>query len=165
MGRKSRCSVTMSPSLVAFVLMGFNATMAALDAVIVRFVSNDIHPLEIAFFRNLFSLIAFFLITRPGLKTLDSKGLWPLHGLRAALKLAALVAYFMAVTKLPIALVTAVAFTMPLFVTLGSMVLLREGARLHRLLALAAGFVGMLVILRPLASNSEAAWFLLLARP
>ena len=127
--------MTVSPSLVAFVLMGFNTTMAALDAVIVRFVSGDIHPLEIAFFRNLLSLIA-----RPELKPLDSTGLWPLHGLRAALKLAALVAYFIAITKLPIALVTAVAFTMPLFVTLGSMVLLREGARLHRLLALAVGF-------------------------
>jgi drug/metabolite transporter (DMT)-like permease len=140
---------TLSPAILAIVFMGFNAVMAALDTVFVRLVAGEVHALEIAFFRNLFSLAALLLILKPHQRTFDAKGQWPIHSLRAVLKLAALVAYFMAITMLPIALVTAIAFTMPLFVTLGSMLLLREGMRLHRLLALGAGLVGMLVILHP----------------
>ena len=135
--------------MLAFMLMGFNATMSALDTVFVRLVSDDIHPLQIAFFRNLFSLVAILFLLKRAQRNLDAKGMWPIHTLRAVIKLAALVAYFTAITMLPIALVTAMAFTMPLFVTLGSMVLLREGVGLHRVLAIAAGLVGMLIILRP----------------
>ena len=135
--------------MLAFMLMGFNATMSALDTVFVRLVSDDIHPLQIAFFRNLFSLVAILFLLKRAQRNLDANGMWPIHTLRAVIKLAALVAYFTAITMLPIALVTAMAFTMPLFVTLGSMVLLREGVGLHRVLAIAAGLVGMLIILRP----------------
>jgi drug/metabolite transporter (DMT)-like permease len=139
----------MNPAIAALVLMGFNATMAALDTVFVRLVAGEVHPLEIAFFRNFFSLVALFFILKPADRTFDANGLWPIHSLRAVIKLAALVAYFMAITMLPIALVTAIAFTMPLFVTLGSMTLLREGVGPHRLLALAAGLAGMIIILQP----------------
>jgi len=135
--------------LLALLLMAFNATMAALDTVFVRLVAGEVHSLEIAFFRNFFSLVALLVIFRPAQRGFDAKGLWPIHSLRAVIKLAALVAYFMAITMLPIALVTAIAFTMPLFVTLGSMLLLREGMSLHRVMALAAGIVGMLIILQP----------------
>lgn len=139
----------MPPVILAFVLMGFNAVMAALDTVFVRFVSGEVHALEIAFFRNFFSLVALFFILKPAQRNFDANGLWPLHTLRAVIKLLALVAYFMAITMLPIALVTAMAFTMPLFVTLGSMLFLREGVGFHRILAIFAGLVGMLIILQP----------------
>lgn len=136
-------------AILAILLMAFNATMAALDTVFVRLVAGEVHALEIAFFRNFFSLVALLLILKPAQRNLDAKGLWPIHSLRAVIKLAALIAYFVAITMLPIALVTAIAFTMPLFVTLGSMLLLREGVGPHRLLALLAGLIGMLVILQP----------------
>lgn len=135
--------------MLAFVLMGFNAMMSAFDTVFVRLVSDEIHPLQIAFFRNFFSLLAIFFILKQGQRNLNANGLWSIHGTRALLKLGALIAYFMAITMLPIALVTAMAFTMPLFVTLGSMVLLREGVGFHRVLAICAGLVGMLIILQP----------------
>ncbi|SFG92928.1 EamA-like transporter family protein [Palleronia marisminoris] len=129
--------------------MALNAVMSALDTVFVRLVADEVHPLEIAFFRNLFSLITLFLILPRGERTLNGNGLWPLHGMRAVLKLVAMVTYFLAITMLPLALVTAIAFTMPLFVVLGSVVFLHENLGRHRLIALGAGFVGMLVILRP----------------
>lgn len=133
----------------ALLLMAFNALMSALDTVFVRLVSGEVHPLEIAFFRNLFSLVTLFLILPRGERTLDGNGLWPLHGLRAVIKLGAMLSYFMAITMLPIALVTAIAFTMPLFVVVGSMLLLSEGVGRHRLVAVGAGLAGMLIILRP----------------
>lgn len=135
--------------MLAFLLMGFNAMMSAFDTVFVRLVSDEVHPLQIAFFRNFFSLVAIFFILKRGQRNLDANGLWAIHSIRALLKLGALIAYFMAITMLPIALVTAMAFTMPLFVTLGSMVLLREGVGFHRVLAIFAGLIGMLIVLQP----------------
>src|SRR5690606_42151183 len=61
-------------------------------------------------FRALFSLVALLIMLKPAERNLNANGLWPIHGARAVLKLAGLVFYFMAITMLPIALVTAVAF-------------------------------------------------------
>ena len=139
----------MSPATAAFALMAFNASMGALDTVFVRLVAGEVHPLEIAFFRNLFSLVAILFLLKPAQRNLNANGLWPIHGLRAVLKLVGLVTYFLAITMLPIALVTAVAFTMPLFVTLGSSLLLGERLNAHKAAALLAGLLGMLIILQP----------------
>lgn len=139
----------MNPVHLALSLMAFNGCMAALDAVFVRLVSDHVPLLEIAFFRNLFSLVALMLILPYSEWKLGTSKLWPIHVLRAVIKLLALVAYFTAITMLPIALVTSIAFTMPLFVMLGSVLFLGEPLRTHRVLAIAAGLGGMAIILRP----------------
>lgn len=139
----------MPPLIAAALFMALNATLVATDAVLVRLVSGEVHALEIAFFRNLFSLLALLVLLRPRQLTLRAGGLWPAHIIRAVVKLAALVCSFLAITRLPIALVTAIAFTMPLFVTLGSALILRERVGMHRVLALLAGLMGMLIIVQP----------------
>lgn len=139
----------MPPLILAFLLMGLNASMAALDAVFVRLVSGEVHAFQIAFFRNLFSLVALLFILRGQARNFDAKGMWPIHSLRAVIKLLALVAYFLAITQLPIAQVTAIAFTMPLFVMMGSVLFLQERLNFPRIAALLVGLVGMLVILQP----------------
>jgi drug/metabolite transporter (DMT)-like permease len=53
------------------------------------------------------------------------------------------------VTLLPLSVAITVAFTTPLFVSLGSMLFLGERPRPLRLLALAAGFTGVYIVLRP----------------
>jgi drug/metabolite transporter (DMT)-like permease len=137
------------PVIAGALFMAVNSTVGALDAVIVRFVAVDVHPFGIVFFRNLFSLLflAFFL-PRIGPNPFRSS-MWPVHCLRAVLKLAALIAYFYAVTLLPLSVAITVAFTTPLFVSLGSMLFLGEQPRPLRLLALAAGFTGVYIVLRP----------------
>jgi drug/metabolite transporter (DMT)-like permease len=57
--------------------------------------------------------------------------------------------YYLALARLPIANVIALTFTVPLFVTLLSVLVLGERVRLRRWLALCAGFVGVLVVIRP----------------
>lgn len=137
------------PVIVGALFMAVNSAVGAFDAVIVRFVAAEVHPFGIVFFRNLFSLLflAFFL-GRIGPHPFRSP-LWPVHCLRAVMKLGALVAYFYAVTLLPLSVAIAVAFTTPLFVSLGSILFLGERPRPLRLLALAAGFGGVWIVLRP----------------
>lgn len=142
-----------SPTLIAVALMLVNSIVIVMDAVIVRTLSSDIHPFEILFFRNLFSMLAVLpFLTRAEL-TLEGYGLWPAHILRAVIKLVALTAGFYAISMLPLSTFTAIAFTAPLFLTLGSVLFLGERLKWIRSGALLIGFIGVLVVLRPTQSS------------
>lgn len=65
------------------------------------------------------------------------------------IKLLALVAGFIAVTQMPLASATTIAFTMPLFVTLGSVIFLGEKFYAARIAALGLGFAGVMIVLQP----------------
>jgi len=71
------------------------------------------------------------------------------HVLRATLKLFALVAYFAAFARAQLADVTAIAFTAPIFVTVGAWAFLSEKPQALRIAAVVVGFLGVLFVLRP----------------
>ena len=155
-------SAVLPPVIAGALFMVMNSSVGAFDAVIVRLVAPEVHIFEIVFLRNLFSLLLLSLfVGRLGPNLLRS-ALWPTHAMRALLKLAALIAYFYAVTMLPLSVAVAVAFTTPLFVSLGSVLLLGERPRAMRMLALIAGFVGVYIVLRPDAVPISLGGFLAL---
>jgi drug/metabolite transporter (DMT)-like permease len=139
----------MPPVVLAAGLMGLSAVVQVLDAVIVRYLTESIHPFEILFLRNLFSLLLLAPLMPAGERAPAGSGLWRAHGARAVLKLAAMTSAFFAISLLPLSVFTAIAFTTPLFATLGAIVCLGEPVRLNRLLALVVGFIGVTVVLRP----------------
>jgi drug/metabolite transporter (DMT)-like permease len=57
--------------------------------------------------------------------------------------------WFVALTLIPLAQMTAISFTIPLFLTVLAMVFLRESITRHRWITLAIGFTGVLVIVGP----------------
>lgn len=121
---------------------------AAMHAM-VRHVSLEMHPIQAAFCRNIFGLLVFLpVIWRNGLGFLRTNRL-PLHGLRSALNVVAMLCFFYALSIAPLARVTALSFTAPLFAALLGVVVLGERFRLRRWAALIVGFIGTLVILRP----------------
>lgn len=133
---------------IAVGLMVIVAIFQAVDAVIVRQLSPAIHPFTIGFARALFGLLLLipWILTRRQL--LHSHYRFR-HALRAALKLGALVSFFAAFALAPLADVTAIAFTAPIFVTIGSWIFLGEKPRRLRIMAVLAGFVGVMIVLRP----------------
>ena len=117
--------------------------------VLVRYVSAELHPFQIAFFRNAFGVVVFLpLMLKTGLAVFHTRRLG-LHGLRALLNVAAMLSFFTALTLTPIAQVTALAFTAPVFAAVLSVILLRERVHVRRWTAILLGFLGTLVILRP----------------
>lgn len=84
---------------------------------------------------------------------------WPLHLLRCALLLVALVSWFHALSLLPLVQAVAVGYTAPLFISLLAMLVLRERPSRWIWLALALGAAGVGVSLWPelQASTSTAA--------
>jgi drug/metabolite transporter (DMT)-like permease len=138
--------------LIGVLLMMLVAIFNSLDAVIVRAVSPDIHPFVIGFTRAIFGLLVFlpWMLSRPGILHSHFR---LMHVVRAALKLGSLILFFAAFAVAPLADVTAIAFTSPIFVTIGAWVFLSERVRGLRVLAVVAGFAGVVILLRP---GSEA---------
>ena len=128
--------------LVSTVL--FSAMHAA-----IRHVSQEIPPIQAAFFRNFFGLIVFLpILMQTGLKVLHTDRIG-LHLVRAILNVCAMFSFFTALAITPIAKVTALSFTSPLFMAVLSVIILGERMRLRRWTATILGFVGTLIILRP----------------
>ena len=116
---------------------------------LVRYVSADMHPFQVAFFRNVFGLVFLLpLIVRSNFVIFQSKKIG-LHAVRGVINVIAMLMFFTALSISPLAKVTALSFTAPIFMAVLSFFILAERFRLHRWLAVVTGFVGMLIILRP----------------
>ena len=116
---------------------------------VVRHLQTDLHAFEVAFFRNFFGLIAMApLFLRYGPDVLRT-GHMGLHALRGALQVSGMLMFFTALAISPLAKVSAMSFTAPLFATVGAFLFLGERIRARRITALLIGFLGALVILQP----------------
>ena len=138
------------PGSLRGMLMMFVSTMSAVSMhTLVRFAAADLEPFEVAFFRNFLGL-AFLapLFLRTGVGAMKTSRL-PLHILRNALVTASMLSFFTALTLIPLAQVTALGFTAPLFATILAIVFLGEVVRLRRWAAIITGFAGVFVLLRP----------------
>jgi len=74
---------------------------------------------------------------------------WPSHLYRGAMYAMGSFAFVYALRYLPLAEVVAIAFAGPLFMTLLGKIFLGEQVGIHRLGAVVAGFIGILIIIRP----------------
>lgn len=135
---------------------------------LVRFVSQELPPIQVAFFRNLFGLLVLLpLLVRSRFAMLRTNRIG-LHALRGVVNILAMFLFFTALSLTPLATVTALSFTAPIFMAVLSVVFLGERFRFYRWLAIAVGFIGMLIILRPgvipldkgalLVTGSAALW-------
>jgi drug/metabolite transporter (DMT)-like permease len=124
------------------------AIFASMHA-LVRHLSGQLHPFEIAFFRSIFGLAAIApLMWRVGPSVLISRnpGLLAVRGLVGGLSL---MTWFYGLSITPIATATVLSFTSVIFASVGAAIFLQERMRLRRWTAVAFGFAGVLVIVRP----------------
>jgi drug/metabolite transporter (DMT)-like permease len=138
-----------TPALRGIVLMCLSTVAFSIMHGLVRFVSEVLPPFQIAFFRNIFGL-AFLLpiLMRSRFAMLRTKRIG-LHALRGVINIAAMLMFFTALSISPLAKVTALSFTAPIFMAILAVLVLGEHFRIYRWLAILSGFVGMLIILRP----------------
>lgn len=126
------------------------AAVFTLAAAFVKALEGGIPLAQVIFCRNLFAIPALLpLLWRHGglaaLRTTNAR----LHAVRTATGLLGMAGAFYGYAVLPLATVTALGFTMPLFLTLLSVPLLRERIGPRRGAAVLAGFCGVLLMLGP----------------
>ncbi len=140
---------------IAIALMVTAAAITAIDTLLVRVISTEMSAFSIAFFRSAFGLLFVSpWVFRRRAHIARSNYVW-LHVLRAALKVLALAAFFYAIARANLAQVTAIAFTTPIFVIVGAVLILGEKLSAARLLSVLMGFGGVLLIIRPVSGEID----------
>ncbi len=115
----------------------------------VRLLSDTMSPFQIVFIRALFGVVAIGAwFAWSGLHQLRTKRP-AFHLFRATTNFIGMVLWFWALKHVALAKGVAIHFTMPLFIVLFAVLFLGERIGFRRILAVLAGFAGVLVILRP----------------
>lgn len=121
----------------------------ALMAGVIRHLADRLHPFEIAFFRNLFSLLFMApWVLRTGLSGLRTSSIRK-YGLRGLTAIVAMLCWFYGLAMMPLAEATALSFTAPIFASIGAILFLGERMGFRRWSAIVVGFAGAMIVLRP----------------
>lgn len=133
------------------------AAIVALVSAAVKEAGREMPTLMVVFFRSLFGMCLMLpFLARRGIGSLRTRR--PVtHVARIATGSLALFGGFYALTHLPLATAVAISFTKPLFMIFLAVLFLAERVRWRRWAATAAGFAGVLIIVRPGASGVDPA--------
>ncbi len=141
--------MTDRPLLGILLMLGGIASFSIMDATI-KWLTSDYSVMQVVMFRSWFGLPLLCLIALHGggfkaLKTSRPS----LHFGRYLLVLALSFGFFWALSQMKLVDAIAITFAAPIIITALSVPILKESVGLHRWLAIAAGFCGVLVMLRP----------------
>ncbi len=129
---------------------------------LLRSLTLHLHPMQAQFLRYLFGAAVMLpLVWRAG-----AASYWPrrlgAQFARGAVHTLGLVLWFVALPRIPLADMTAIGFTGPIFIMIGAFLFLHEPMRWERWLATLAGFTGVLIIVGPRLSGSGGGWHLVM---
>jgi len=138
-----------TPHTRAALLMLGSTAFFGLMAVTIRMASQTLDTFEIAFFRNVFGLLALLPFLQSPLRDALRTTQLPRYFLRSAIGVASMLCGFWAIGNLPLAQAVSLSYSTPLFVTIAAVIFLHEQVRARRWAAVLVGFIGVLVIVRP----------------
>jgi|TARA_X000000950_G_scaffold273504_1_gene357372 drug/metabolite transporter (DMT)-like permease len=140
---------SLSPTVQASLMMLLAMLMFTVMGICIRLSSAFVPVLEIVFFRNALALLILApILIRSGAASIRMNRPKLFFG-RAVINFIGMLSGFTAVTLIPLADMTALTFTSPIFVTIGAALFLGEVIRMRRMAAIVVGFIGALIILRP----------------
>ncbi|WGW02291.1 DMT family transporter [Tropicibacter oceani] len=141
-------SATQRPGLGIFWMMVTGLCFVAVTA-LVKALGGRVPAAESAFLRYLLGLV-FLIPMWPSMRAASlTPRLWKLFGLRGVVHSLGVALWFYAMTRIPLAEVTALNYLNPVYVTLLAVLFLGERLALRRIMAILAALVGALIILRP----------------
>lgn len=147
----ARAGLTLSgPPLGMACMLAATACFAVMNGMI-RFLGREhlVPAPEIAFFRSFFGLLILVpFVGWAGLKTIKTVRL-RMHALRGSVQGVSMTLFFMGLSLTPLAKTTAFEFAAPIIATTLAILFLGEPVRWRRLAAMAVGFTGILIVLRP----------------
>jgi drug/metabolite transporter (DMT)-like permease len=137
----------------ALIMMFGAQLLAAFSSVLVKQLGSEIPVYQLVLYRQAFALIMLIpvLVALPGGLTISP--FQKLHAFRGLLIALGNVAFLMALMHLPLVTVTAIVYTSPIILVLISAYLLSEKLSQVKIVAVCAGFCGVLMISRPSEIN------------
>ncbi len=136
--------------LISVTILAIGATLfGSFMGAGVKFLSDDLHPITICFYRCLMGLIILTpFVAMNNFQALKTDNM-RLQIFRALINIISMICWFSAIGMMHFEKATALGFTTPLFTTVLAVLLLGEVIRFHRTAALFLGFIGILIIIRP----------------
>ncbi len=136
--------------------VGAMAVLSCLSALVKWTGERGIPVFEIILFRNLFAFVplGFYIWRTTGFEVLKTRRPFG-HLTRSTIGLTGMLCGFSAVQHLPLTEATALQFTSPLFMTALSALLLGEVVGRHRWAAVVVGFIGVLLMARPIPGEMD----------
>ncbi len=122
---------------------------------LMRSLAQQLDPFQAQFLRYLFGLIVLLpLVWRHGLAAYRPKQVSG-QFLRGAFHTVGLMLWFAALPKIPLADMTAIGFTGPIFIMIGAWLFFKEPMRWERWVATGLGFAGVMIVVGPKLSIGQ----------
>ena len=151
---------TKAPRPVAAILWMFLTGVLFVGVTaIVKHVGDSIPPTQSAFIRYLFGLLFFIPLLGQIRATPVDRGEIRLFVIRGVLHAMGVALWFFAMTRIPLAEVTAMSYIAPIFVTIGAVLFLGERLAIRRIAAVIAALLGAIIVLRPGVREIDAGHF------
>ncbi len=138
------------PTLRGILWSGLAGLLFALLNVFTLIPAQHLNPYVMAFLRYLFGTMFLVpIVLRLGARRTMRTRRLPLHLFRGCIHAGGMFLWFIGLPLTTLASMTALGFTGPIFVTIGAALFLGEDVRLRRWIAVAVGFAGAMIIIRP----------------
>lgn len=139
----------MTDNLRGVLWMGGAVLSFSTMAVAARELLAHMGPFQILFLRSLVMMAIVLVIAAQATDAVTATRRLPLHVLRNVIHLGGQYCWVFAIGALPLATVFAIEFTMPVWTAILAALILKERLTRNRIVMLALGLAGVLVILRP----------------
>jgi len=139
--------------------MLLGALISALNGAVSKILADDMSAMEIVFFRNLIGVALILYALKHTPPTLTG-GKWYLLITRGLFGFSAMILFFYTIATIPLGEAITLNKTSPLFVTILAYYLLKETLNKTTLFALAIGFMGVLLIVKPVGMSISYEHFL-----
>ncbi len=136
------------PLVGMFWMLAAGLSFVGMNA-LVKMLGASMNPIQAAFLRYVLGLVFVLPAIRAILGTRLTRRNLTLFGARGAIHAVAVMLWFFAMTRIPLAEVTAMNYMTPIYVTAGAALFLGEKLAFRRIAAIGVALIGVLIILRP----------------
>ena len=152
----------LSPATHALLWAGASGLLFCLLNALARVLTTQLEPMQAQFLRYFFgTLVLLPWVIRHGLAAFKPKRIGG-QFVRGAVHTVGLILWFIALPKIPLADMTAIGFTGPIFIMIGAYLFLKEPMRWERWLATIIGFIGVMIVVAPKLSGSGGLYHLVM---
>ena len=138
-----------SRPLVGILWMLLTGVCFILVTALVKYMGSDMPAAEAAFLRYLMGFVFLLPLLRAMLATPVTNTLMVQFAARGLLHAIGVILWFYAMTRIPIADLTAINYMAPVYVTIGAALFLGERLAIRRIAAILVALIGAAIILRP----------------
>lgn len=130
------------------IFMLFSAIFGALNGAVAKYLSYEMDPIEIVFYRNLIGMI-IIIYSLQKFKVYIDKSKLHLLFLRGLFGSIAMVLFFYTIATIPLGEAVVLNKTSPFFVTILAYFLMKEKVSFRVFIALIIGFIGVIFVMQP----------------